>query len=494
VLKHVSAASTVLPSPCFRMCKSDQGVNLNVANDPRESRLWSSLFSVWFLVPAALACNVDGTSPVESEFASGTARSSLNVERCVSSSSQTSDAWCEAVGCADVYVDGGYCSWSDAGDSGDADDADDAGSADDDETEEAADTDGTTEAQESGKLGDSSEGGCFVVSNWWPGACASPREQSTCARSWGVFASEAACCAANSFPCGVPADGNGDGNEPDITHDDSDARDEAADATKGSTEESTDGGAQACNLNFESLIGPERFAEMFPRSGTASCRGAVFTYDGLLRAARDFKTFAAEGSCDDRRRELAAFLGQVAHETSGAWATAPGGAEAWGLCFAEEVGCEAGGCTQYCDSANRTHPCAPQKRYHGRGAMQLSWNYNYGAAGDALGVDLLGSPERVSEDPYLAFATAIWFWMTPQAAKPSAHSVMVAAWRPSAADAALGRKSGFGMTTNIINGGLECSKPTNAKVQRRVMYFEHFSSLLGVDPGENLYCDQMAHF
>jgi len=126
--------------------------------------------------------------------------------------------------------------------------------------------------------------------------------------------------------------------------------------------------------------------------------------------------------------------------------------------------------------------------------MQLSWNYNYGAAGDALGVDLLRSPEKVSQDPYLAFATALWFWMTPQTPKPSAHSVMVGTWSPSSADRASGRVPGFGMTTNIINGGLECSKPSNEKVERRVMYFRHFSSLLGVDPGSNLYCDQMAHF
>ena len=51
--------------------------------------------------------------------------------------------------------------------------------------------------------------------------------------------------------------------------------------------------------------------------------------------------------------------------------------------------------------------------------MQLSWNYNYEPAGRALGVDLLAEPERITQDPDLAFSTAMYFWMSPRGNKVS---------------------------------------------------------------------------
>jgi hypothetical protein len=44
--------------------------------------------------------------------------------------------------------------------------------------------------------------------------------------------------------------------------------------------------------------------------------------------------------------------------------------------------------------------------------------------------------------------------MTAQSPKPSAHDVMAGNYCPSAADTAANRLPGFGMTVNIINGGL----------------------------------------
>ena len=78
----------------------------------------------------------------------------------------------------------------------------------------------------------------------------------------------------------------------------------------------------------------------------------------------------------------------------------------WGLCWKEEVGCETGNCAQYCAAGDpcaaagedASCPCASGKTYHGRGPMQLSWNYNYEPAGRALGVDLLAEPERITQD------------------------------------------------------------------------------------------------
>ena len=177
--------------------------------------------------------------------------------------------------------------------------------------------------------------------------------------------------------------------------------------------------------------------------------------------------------------------------TTGGWADAPGGPYAWGLYFKEEVGCEGGGCTGYCDPNNAQYPCAPGKTYHGRGPIQLSWNYNYGPAGEAIGEPLLAQPELVTSDGAIAFRTGLWFWMTAQAPKPSAHDVMAGVWQPSADDLAKGRAPGFGMTINIINGGLECGQPTHDKVKDRVGFYQRFTDMLAVDPGPALYCDAM---
>jgi basic endochitinase B len=223
-------------------------------------------------------------------------------------------------------------------------------------------------------------------------------------------------------------------------------------------------------------------------------RNALYGYDSLLAAAAKYPQFAAAGSLEERRRELAAFLANIAHETTGGWPTAPGGPEAWGLYFKEEVGCEQGACTQYCDNTNPQYPCAAGKTYHGRGPIQLSWNYNYGALGVTLGVDLLAEPELVTNDGVLAFETAFWFWMTPQAPKPSAHDALLGLWQPSDADRAAGRAPGFGMTVNIINGGLECGRPTDARVEDRIRFFEHFADALGTTAGDNLECAAMSPY
>ena len=56
------------------------------------------------------------------------------------------------------------------------------------------------------------------------------------------------------------------------------------------------------------------------------------------------------------------------------------------------------------------------------------------------------------------------------------------------------RVAGFGMTTNIINGGLECNQPKTAAVADRVGFFERYASIVGATVGANLYCDQMGSY
>jgi len=68
-------------------------------------------------------------------------------------------------------------------------------------------------------------------------------------------------------------------------------------------------------------------------------------------------------------------------------------------------------------------------------------------------------------------------------------------WTPTPSDLNMGRDAGYGMTTNIINGGLECNMPTNAKVEDRVGFYKRYADILNVAVDEStMYCDQMRSY
>merc|ERR1712226_1797567 len=118
----------------------------------------------------------------------------------------------------------------------------------------------------------------------------------------------------------------------------------------------------------------------------------------------------------------------------------------------------------------------------GRGPIQLSHNYNYGSFSLSAFDDmhkLLKDPQSVATDGYLSFLAGIWFYMNPQSPKPSMHEVAVELWKPNDKDKASGFHLGFGATTNIINGGLECGHE-NAKANTRVAYFKEWIKRFGI--------------
>ncbi|WP_414589972.1 glycoside hydrolase family 19 protein [Scytonema sp. PCC 10023] len=224
---------------------------------------------------------------------------------------------------------------------------------------------------------------------------------------------------------------------------------------------------------FARIVSRQTYEAMFPN------RNSLYSYDSLVTATQRYPNFCNEGSDTQHKHEAAAFLANIAHETSG-------------LQYIEELRCIPNGCgDEYCDRNNTQYPCQPGRSYHGRGPMQISWNYNYGAAGRALGLNLLANPDLVKSDGAIAFSTALWFWMTPQPPKPSCHDVMSGRWNPSPDDVNRGRVPGFGMTINIINGGLECGRPTDDRVERRVGFYRQFCQMLGVSADSNIYCDRM---
>ncbi|KAM3299438.1 hypothetical protein ACQJBY_040765 [Aegilops geniculata] len=78
--------------------------------------------------------------------------------------------------------------------------------------------------------------------------------------------------------------------------------------------------------------------------------------------------------------------------------------------------------------------------------------------------------------------------MTAQANKPSSHAVITGQWTPSGADNAAGRVPGYGVITNIINGGLECGRGQDDRVANRIGFYKRYCDVLGVGYGNNLDC------
>ncbi|KAM0916206.1 hypothetical protein ACQ4PT_010299 [Festuca glaucescens] len=233
--------------------------------------------------------------------------------------------------------------------------------------------------------------------------------------------------------------------------------------------------------------GPLRAAPPLHRNDAACTARGFYTYEAFLAAAAAFPAFGGttEGlSVETRKREVAAFLGQTSHETTGGWSTAPDGPFSWGYCFKQEREPK----SIYCDTTKPEWPCAPGKEYIGRGPIQLTWNYNYGQAGRALSLDLLNNPDLVAADAVVSFKTALWFWMTPQGNKPSSHAVITGRWTPTAADTAAGRVPEYGVITNIVNGGLECGIGPDPRVADRIGFYQRYCGILGVTTGSNLDC------
>jgi hypothetical protein len=144
------------------------------------------------------------------------------------------------------------------------------------------------------------------------------------------------------------------------------------------------------------------------------------------------------------------------------------------------------------------HPNGEFVKYYGRGAKQLSYHYNYGPFSEAMFGDakvLLNNPDLVAES-WLNVASAVFFFVYPQSPKPSMLHVVDGTWIPNAADQAANIKPGFGATTHIINGGLECGSGTeNIKSDNRIKYYKAFSTQLNSSiTGENLGCAAMQPF
>ncbi len=194
----------------------------------------------------------------------------------------------------------------------------------------------------------------------------------------------------------------------------------------------------------------------------------------------------------NNRRELAAFFANITKETTGGTTDVGSGFsnshQRWGLFFVKEVA------TSDCYTTGTTtdYSPLPGRCYSGRGPIQLSYFYNYGNFSDFIYGDerLVSTPEALESDPVLAFKSAIWFWMTPQCPKPSAHQAMHEIFDETAFTYSSPKmnKKGFAHTNNIINGGLECRSSSSftfySKVKLRSDLYQYYMGVLGFTSGE----------
>ena len=246
------------------------------------------------------------------------------------------------------------------------------------------------------------------------------------------------------------------------------------------------------NRDSLSILSKAEWDSLFPHiNGGDSLATPFYSYEAFVAATKRFPDFLSQTDQVLKRRELAAFLATISHETGGGNETDMSSFYDYGLYYKEELNCLKG-CEHYSDRTQHYFTAVQGKSYHGRGPIQLSWNYNYGMFSEqVLGNkdSLLNKPELLVQDAELSFASAIWFWITPQDPKPSCHEVMSGKWIPSLQDSLMDRKPGFGAVMNIVNGGLECGGVVSVKNKYRLQYYLSFCKKMGVDPGENLSCD-----
>ncbi|WP_196137213.1 glycoside hydrolase family 19 protein [Aliikangiella sp. G2MR2-5] len=247
-------------------------------------------------------------------------------------------------------------------------------------------------------------------------------------------------------------------------------------------------------------------------------RHGDYSYTRFLRAVAKFKAFCgtytdgrdSEAIC---RKSLATMFAHFTQETGGH--NPNSSIEEWrqGLVHLRELGCseEGPGCEYNAECSpttwqGQTWPCGKNsdgsfKKFFGRGAKQLSYNYNYGPFSQAMFADtsvLLKDPDRVART-WLNLASAVFFFVYPQPPKPSMLHVIDGTWQPNEHDLSLGITAGFGATTNIINGGIECNTANGeekAQSLNRIAYYKEHAAALKVPIADNevLGCANQGRF
>ncbi|XZG69590.1 glycoside hydrolase family 19 protein [Chitinibacteraceae bacterium HSL-7] len=256
----------------------------------------------------------------------------------------------------------------------------------------------------------------------------------------------------------------------------------------------------------EALLSAQKFEYYFP------VRNTSYTYQGFLQGVAKFPGFCdtyTDGRNSDEicRRSLAAMFAHFAQETGG-HSIEQFGIPEWrqALVHVREMGWDEtmSGYNAECNDPvfNQVWTCGKLadgkfKGYFGRGAKQLSYNYNYGPFSQAMfdgdQFKLLNNPELVA-DTWLNLASAVFFFIYPQPPKPSMLHVIDGTWVPNQFDKDRQLGNDFPTTIQIINA--ECQdSPTKKAAQNRIDYYTEFARDLGWDISkESMKCAGMGRF
>ncbi|KRZ95877.1 Endochitinase B, partial [Trichinella sp. T8] len=300
---------------------------------------------------------------------------------------------------------------------------------------------------------------------------------------------------------------------------------------------------------LESWFTEDIFNDLFPKAnlGWGANKCFPYNYKAFIIAARYFPEFGTESPTngftarENYRRDLAAFFAHAIQETGENDASLysnmdveqahacfyRGGFYNWfeggpgssflppnssGYSPTDGDKCNPAG--RYCSTnaeLDHFYPCSNEQEgnyykgcYFGRGAIQLSYNFNYGQFQQWLHsqniiVDLLKNPNLLMTkvDPPLAILGSVWFYMTPQPPKPAMHDIIMGNWESGPVN----REAGyfgpiFGPTSLIINNecsGEDPSEPGGPGESRRIKAFKWFCDYFGVPTGDEelLSCKNM---
>ncbi|KAK1318400.1 hypothetical protein QJS10_CPB04g01900 [Acorus calamus] len=132
------------------------------------------------------------------------------------------------------------------------------------------------------------------------------------------------------------------------------------------------GGGEGGNATVAGIVTSEFFNRVINQTGQGCPGKGFYSRRAFLATCRSYPEFGTAGSDTTRKREITAFFAHITHK----------------------IGQEIDGASRdYCDRSNTKYPCVPGKAYYGRGPIQISWNYNYGPAGESIGFDGLGASE-----------------------------------------------------------------------------------------------------
>lgn len=265
----------------------------------------------------------------------------------------------------------------------------------------------------------------------------------------------------------------------------------------------------ANSAGWTRVMSPEIIAKGHPwgisnygPNGLSGLAAATLIYEDIATALEEgpaaFANFCNSGDLKADKREAAAFLANVLKETGGYSAfveVSPAGT------YCTWNG-EGGSGMQ---ESGREYPCGPEfasqgyaNEFIGRGAIQLTWNINYGKFSEFMFGDknvLLKNPEMVEGNGPLGWAASLWFWMTPQDFGGSCPPKQFDSFLPVSVESchqAMSQADGGGMgqTIRIINGGYEAC-PTSSfrsSAVARMNYFLSLTSLLEVPAASGPNC------